>query len=256
MTNTIYHNDRVYHLSVSNDIQTDDLDFLSRFYSLDDNAEWRLSRVEDVYQIESTAQKLRLCLDFRCGNYQHRNQYRGKEPLIHALKIKQKLPTSVIDATPGLLKDSFMLAGRGIAVTAIERNPLVYILVKRALAVIDTAKDIASNSAINTESNMKIAYHFGEAAQRLPDFSADIIYLDPMYPPKKKSAQVKKDMQILHHLVGQDSDAEQLLLVARRQNARVIVKRPDYAPPLGNMTPDRVSQADKRGATRFDIYNE
>ena len=91
----------------------------------------------------------------------------------------------------------------------------------------------------------------------------DIVYLDPMFPPRTKSAAVKKPMQILHRLLHQPQDnskndlnisnttspektrpeqqqdarleEEQSLLNAAIQIARskVVVKRPLHAPPLG-----------------------
>lgn len=223
-------------LAIDNSVNATDAIFLADFYTFDDAAEWRLTLDGEVYQIASAVQKLTLTLDFREGNYRHRNLHTGKEPLLKAIKVKQKLPETVIDTTPGVLKDSFMLASRGINITAIERHPLLFVMVKQALKLVP---------------DVSIAYYFGEAREHLSAFTAQVIYIDPMYPPKKKSAQVKKDMQVLHHLIGADSDAAELLKVARAQNSRVVVKRPSYAAPLGEEKPSFVSQT---GATRFDIY--
>ncbi len=225
-------------LSLSNEVSEKDKIFLSQYYQLTSNSEWYLDTTNDCYRINNPAEKLSLTLDFREGNYRHRNQNIGKEPLLQAVKIKGKLPQTLIDTTPGVMKDSIMLASRGIKITAIERHPLLFVIVRQALSFLD----------------LDIDYHFGDSSILLPEFSAQVIYLDPMYPSKKKSAQVKKDMQILHSLVGKDDDAEKLLQVARQQQARVIVKRPSYAEYLGNQTPNFSSQAQKRGATRFDIY--
>lgn len=220
-------------------VSPSDYQFLEQYYVIDASAAWRLDFVGDSYQLSNTTLDLQMNVDFRSGNYRHRNEYIGKEPLLKAIKIKQKLPQSVIDTTPGVLKDSFMLAGRGIHVVAIERNPILYVMIKHALSQVDTPID----------------YYFGDAKHILGEHQADIIYLDPMYPPKKKSAQVKKDMQILHHVIGDDDDAAELLNTARQHaqqnNARVVVKRPNYAEPLGNKKPSHTSQT---GATRFDVY--
>lgn len=217
-----------------------DVDFLSRFYRITGQADWCLKRDNDNnYQLLNHVNQLALTIDFRCGNYRHRNHYHSKEPLLKAIKIKQKLPKYVLDTTPGVLKDSFMLAGRGIEVTAIERNPLLYIMVNDALDKVETS----------------ITYYFGDAKAELVNYTPDIIYLDPMYPDKKKSAQVKKDMQILHQLIGADSDGDQLLLSARQHastiQARIVVKRPSYAKPLGGQSPDFNYRSSH---TRFDIY--
>jgi 16S rRNA (guanine1516-N2)-methyltransferase len=66
----------------------------------------------------------------------------------------------------------------------------------------------------------------------------DVIYLDPMYPHREKSAAVKKEMRVFQSLVGEDLDADDLLEPALKlAKYRVVVKRPSYAPPLNNKTP-------------------
>ena len=81
---------------------------------------------------------------------------------------------------------------------------------------------------------------------------ADVVYLDPMYPHKQKSALVKKEMRVFQHLVGADLDADSLFLPAKAlARKRVVVKRPDYAPFIADMKPD-FSHTTKNH--RFDIY--
>ena len=61
----------------------------------------------------------------------------------------------------------------------------------------------------------------------------DVVYLDPMYPHRQKSALVKKEMRVFQSLVGADEDADLLLAPALAlATRRVVVKRPDYAEPL------------------------
>ncbi|PIE42092.1 MAG: 16S rRNA methyltransferase [Gammaproteobacteria bacterium] len=224
---------------LSQSVANEDADFLSRFYPIDETADWRLDLKDDCYQLQHINHRLSLSIDFRIGHYRHRNRHTGKEPLLRAIKIKQKLPQQIIDTTPGVLKDSFMLSGRGIKVIAIERSPILYVMVKRALAQTDS----------------RIHYVFADAIDTLSAYTGEIIYLDPMYPAKKKSARVRKEMQMLHDLVGSDTDADQLLASARAHastiNARVVVKRPRYAAPLGGQQPSFTAQTK---TTRFDIY--
>lgn len=238
--NTIIHQRQALcRIALDHTVATKDRVFLARFYALDPHADWQLSLTEEqVYRLSNHHLDLALCLDFRTGNYRHRQQHQGKEPLLKAIRVRGKLPKTLIDATPGLLKDSLMLAGHGINITAIERNPLLYVMVKQALSHV----------------NVNVGYHFGEAKCLLPDYHAEVIYLDPMYPAKKSSAQVKKDMQILHAVIGADGDAAALLGIACQQSARVIVKRPSYAEHLGKASPTFSYAAQKRKATRFDVY--
>jgi len=80
----------------------------------------------------------------------------------------------------------------------------------------------------------------------------DVIYLDPMYPHREKSAAVKKEMRVFQSLVGEDLDADNLLEPALAlAKYRVVVKRPSYAPPLNNKKP---STSIKMKKNRFDVY--
>lgn len=92
------------------------------------------------------------------------------------------------------------------------------------------------------------------SAQALGDITPqpDVVYLDPMYPHRQKSALVKKEMRVFQSLVGPDEDADALLEPARRlAKKRIVVKRPDYAPPLAGVV---TQAAVVTKSHRFDIY--
>jgi len=73
-----------------------------------------------------------------------------------------------------------------------------------------------------------------------------------MYPERKKSALVKKDMQILHKLIGGSEDEEDLLGTALRYaKRRVVVKRPLHAEQIAGIKPTMEISSKK---TRFDVY--
>ena len=46
-----------------------------------------------------------------------------------------------------------------------------------------------------------------------------VVYLDPMFPHKQKSALVKKEMRVFQSLLGPDLDADGLLAPARNPGA-------------------------------------
>ena len=80
----------------------------------------------------------------------------------------------------------------------------------------------------------------------------DVIYMDPMYPERKKSALVKKDMQILQRLLTEPDDAAGLLRVALAlARKRVVVKRPIHAAALVGPAPTVSINSRK---TRYDVY--
>ena len=78
----------------------------------------------------------------------------------------------------------------------------------------------------------------------------DVVYIDPMYPEKVKSALVKKDMQLFHELVGKDNDVMQLFQRAKEiTSLKVVMKNPKWTPPLDIVSSNVVSKGH-----RFDIY--
>ncbi|MCK5648263.1 MAG: class I SAM-dependent methyltransferase, partial [Gammaproteobacteria bacterium] len=80
----------------------------------------------------------------------------------------------------------------------------------------------------------------------------DVIYLDPMFPHRKKSALVKKEMLAFQQLIGDDNDSDELLSICRQlAKKRVVVKRPIKAPYLDAQKPSFSMNMKKH---RFDIY--
>ena len=184
-------------------------------------------------------------IDLQKGSlgYRQKRLAKSKDPLKKILGIKFPPPpnTYLIDATAGLGKDAWLFAQLGLQVLAIERNELLYSLLSHALNQ-NTSQDF-------------LKLHFGDSHHVIPQLAKihrpAFIYLDPMFPPRRKSALVKKNMQILEALVGEDPDAEELLeLSLKHATQRVIVKRPTYAPFL--LKKPTFSHAGK--TTRFDIY--
>ena len=131
-------------------------------------------------------------------------------------------------------------------VTMMERMPIVAALLEDGLARAKLSTEINDitdrMSLINSSSieNMNLAT------------APDVIYLDPMYPHREKSAAVKKEMRVFQSLVGEDLDADNLLAPAiALAKYRVVVKRPSYAPPLDGKKPSTSINMKKN---RFDVY--
>jgi 16S rRNA (guanine1516-N2)-methyltransferase len=170
--------------------------------------------------------------------------------LARAVGLRGGARPSVLDATAGLGRDGFELAGLGCQVTLLERSPVVHALLRDGLAR-------AQVSAATTCERINL--HLADAAEVLTDLAGntavrhpDVVYLDPMHPPRDKAALVRKEMRLLRAAVGDDADAAALIepaLVVARQ--RVVVKRPLRAEALDGRTPDwSVSGR----TTRYDIY--
>lgn len=161
----------------------------------------------------------------------------ARQPLARAVG---KSARTVVDATAGLAQDSVRLAHYGCEVLAIERHPVVAALVRDALD--------------REGRTTRLRFTVGDARTILPtlDPAPDVIYLDPMFPPKRrKSAAVRKELALLRRLAGDDPDALELFEIARRcARQRVVVKRPDHAKPLAPKP--TVSYGGK--LVRYDVY--
>ncbi|AUJ58534.1 class I SAM-dependent methyltransferase [Coxiella-like endosymbiont of Amblyomma americanum] len=181
----------------------------------------------------------RLCNNGSCCR---RNQL-----IARAIGLKTHSNLSVLDLTAGLSQDAFILADLGCKVTMLERNPIIAALLKEGLHNAITSTEwfkLLHLKLIETE-----AYNY-LLAPNTPFY--EVIYLDPMYPTKKKSAFSKKEMRILRHVVGEDKDAHQLLKTAlKKAKNRVVVKRPRISPKLGDICP---TFSYKGRSSRFDIY--
>ncbi|OCG47309.1 16S rRNA (guanine(1516)-N(2))-methyltransferase [Gilliamella sp. Choc4-2] len=191
-----------------------------------------------------------ICVNFVSGTMAHRRQFGGGrgEAIAKAVGIKGEYLPTVLDTTAGLGRDAFVLASIGCHVTMFERHPVVAALLEDGLQ--RAYKDPQIGSWL--EQQLRLIYHSSiEGLSTYPE-KPDVIYLDPMFPHRPKSALVKKEMRIFQQLVGSDNDADSLLEPARKlAKKRVVVKRPDYAPFLANQKP---TVEIKTKNHRFDIY--
>jgi 16S rRNA (guanine1516-N2)-methyltransferase len=183
-------------------------------------------------------------LGFRGKRSQH-----SQELVAKAVGIKRGQDLRVLDATAGLGRDAFILASRGCHVQMLERSPVVALMLEDALA---RAAGDFEVSNITRRMNLQQADASEFMRSLSPQDYPEVVYLDPMFPERSKSASVKKEMRLLQQLLGADMDTEELfgaaLQVATR---RVVVKRPKMAPCISELKPHHVVEG-KSG--RFDIY--
>ncbi|OUS10341.1 hypothetical protein A9Q90_01650 [Gammaproteobacteria bacterium 54_18_T64] len=190
--------------------------------------------------------------DFIAGELRHRRLYGGgkNQMILKATGLNKHKP-SVMDLTAGLGRDSYVLATAGARVTMFERQPIVAALLADGLQRLREGGD-GEELAIA----QRLFLHRGDSLDCLAALAEqeapDVIYLDPMFPERGKTAKVKKSMAFFHHLVGSDEDAAALLpLALQTARYRVVVKRPRHAPPLADMKPGLSFEGK---STRFDVY--
>jgi 16S rRNA (guanine1516-N2)-methyltransferase len=155
---------------------------------------------------------------------------------------------TVVDATTGWAQDSLHIFRMGYELICIERSPVMAELLSDGFARL---AQLDWMQRLNLEPPQLLQ---GNAIDLLANLETppDCIYLDPMFPPKrKKSALAKKSMMVLRDLLGDDQDKEQLFEAAlNAAGKRVVVKSPDYAEPLGG----KPSQSFQGKLLRYDVY--
>lgn len=164
-----------------------------------------------------------------------------------AQAIGRKTKT-VIDATTGWGQDSLHIFRMGYELRCIERSPVMLELLTDAFTRL-TQLDWVSRLKLEPPELIP-----GNAIAVLSELehAPDCIYLDPMFPPKrKKSALAKKSMTVLRDLLGDDEDKDQLFAAAMKATAKkVVVKSPDDVEPLGGTPHESFSGK----LLRYDVY--
>jgi 16S rRNA (guanine1516-N2)-methyltransferase len=190
-------------------------------------------------------------VDFVSGSANHRRLHGGgkSQAVAKAVGLNKRKDLTVLDATAGLGRDAFVLASLGASVHMHERHPIVHLLLQDGLQRLKETDDDALQCIAQ-----RMQLHHG--CFQDADFGGgiDVVYLDPMFPVREKSAKIKKDMAMFHTLVGLDDDADELLSPALEvARHRVAVKRPKGAPFLSGLAP-ALSLDGK--SNRFDIYTK
>lgn len=193
-------------------------------------------------------------VDFVSGAVAHRRKFGGGrgQSIAKAVGLKQGVTPTVVDGTAGLGRDAFVLASLGCKVIMVERHPVVAALLE------DGLRRAYEDAEIGGWMQELMSLFHGSSLTALAnaactsDTEIDVVYLDPMYPHREKSALVKKEMRVFQTLVGADLDADGLLAPAMAlASKRVVVKRPDYAEDLDGIKPSMVLAQKKN---RFDVY--
>ncbi len=200
-------------------------------------------------RVSSAKKSTCLQIDFLSGAVNHRRQFGGGrgQLIAKAVGVKSGQQLSVLDVTAGLGRDAFVLATLGCDVTLCERSQEIHDLLQDAIRRANAEPWFQALS-------FKLLHVDAIAYLSQIDWQPDVIYIDPMYPPKNKSALPKKEMILLRELVGDDLDAETLFQAARKvAKKRVVVKRARLAPTVSLEKLDIVFEGK---SSRFDVYTQ
>ena len=158
--------------------------------------------------------------------------------LARACGLPQAKP-SVLDACAGFGTDGLTLAALGCTVTMIEQHPIVWLLLH------DLAQGIEGVTVQqgNCEQVMSAGHRW------------DVVYLDPMFAPRKKNALPGRGLQHLRELTSNQGaqngpTLSELIALGRRcALTRVVVKR-----RLKDPQEPRAAFQISGKSVRFDVY--
>jgi len=176
-----------------------------------------------------------------CSDFESRESASKKQPLGQAVGRGTR---TVLDATAGWGSDARRLVAMGYIVTAVERNPLMAALLENAAAR-------ARRAGIRNVPEVVAADAIQWLAARPGVW--DCVYLDPMFPPKRRSSTLaKRPLRLLRELAGDDDDRLALFRAAcAAAPKRVVVKRPDHGRPAFGKPAEVVAGK----LVHYDVYH-
>lgn len=163
-------------------------------------------------------------------------------------KVKDRLPEA-IDATAGLGEDALILAAAGYRVQLFERNPVIAALLADCL---ERALRLSALAPIVSRMQLHPGDSLPYLQSLLPAQAPDLIFLDPMFPERRKGALIQKKLQLLQKLELPCAEENALLEAALALRPhRLVIKRPLKGPFLAGKKP----HYSLRGkAIRYDCF--
>ena len=145
------------------------------------------------------------------------------QPLVKAVGFKGK-PLKIWDLTAGWGQDAYLLASLGCLVTAIEKEKLVFFLLKQALTRQSENLKTGSLKLICADS----INYLNQTSEK-----PDVIYMDPLFGKEKKSLS-QKPLRILQALADESGKDTQKLFQEGLKKAtnRLVMKRHRLQPSL------------------------
>jgi 16S rRNA (guanine1516-N2)-methyltransferase len=157
----------------------------------------------------------------------------SRELLVRAARVRGVSAPTAVDATAGLGEDSLLLAAAGFTVMLCERDAVIAALLADTIAR-------AREDARLAEVAARMTLVRGDAVETLGslDASPDVVFLDPMFPERRRRAATNKKLQLFQRLESPCEDEEALMRAALAARPRkVVVKRPLKGPHLAGVKP-------------------
>ncbi len=170
----------------------------------------------------------------------------SRELLVRAARVRGVDAPTAVDATAGLGEDALLLAAAGFTVTLCERDPVIAALLRDALrrAVADErTSEVACRMRLVEDDAIKVLSQLEEPP--------DVVFLDPMFPDRRRRGATNKKLQLLQRLERPCEDEEALMRAALAAHPRkVVVKRPLKGAVLAGIKP---SSSLRGKVVRYDV---
>ncbi|MDT8398106.1 MAG: class I SAM-dependent methyltransferase [Pseudomonadales bacterium] len=193
-------------------------------------------------------------VDFSGKALTYRRLTTGKsQGIAQAVGVRKLKGPRVLDATAGLGRDAFILAFTGCQVTLLEQSALIHALLEDGFRRGALSADGVVRETLNRMQllHTRAGDYFDRIERGLVEVP-DVIYLDPMYPQRTKTARVKKDIEMLQKILPKQMDFDELLQRSRScARYRVVVKRPGSKTAQSSLKPD--FQVPGK-TSHFDVY--
>lgn len=169
-----------------------------------------------------------------------------QELLVRAARVRGIEAPVAVDATAGLGEDGLLLAAAGFTVVLCEHDAVIAALLEDALArALDDPRlvEVARRMTLVADDSAKVLARM--------DVAPDVVYLDPMFPERRRKAATNKKLQLFQQLERPCKDEEGLLRAALEARPRkVVVKRPLKGPYLAGVKP---SSSLEGKVVRYDV---
>ena len=211
---------------------------MSRFRLLNDE---RGLYLEDRFSNQNP-----LRVNFVSREFRYRLSHAGKKSELVARAVKARPGLRVLDCTGGLGREGFLLAHLGCEVTMAERSTTLGAMLNDGLSRSRRVEEFAA-----TAGRIKVLNQDAREILAEPS-SYDVVYVDPMFPVREKSALVKREMQLMQLFLGKDEDAASLVVAAIDSGTpRIVVKRPAAGIWDAPAKPDHVVSGK---VSRFEVF--
>lgn len=174
----------------------------------------------NIYDPNAPKEIGEICLSFLDNkhNYLAKSLHEHPGLLASAIGWQRQKPPTVLDCTAGFGKDAFVLLNLGCHVTALEKHPVLAIWLKFGFWQLSKTLAPCPNFIFQNALDYLTS---------IPRHKFDVIYLDPMFEQKPKSAKANKNLQLLQHWhANEPTDTNEILLAAMQKAKRVVIKLP------------------------------